>query len=99
MAFYIDIIPAIAPDGSKTWLETDWTIDECIAEGWLDPTVPGGLWIRKMVPHEDYREDGFTTDPDRDWTDSRFGQNLGLNLVKTADGRWVHEEPDGMRLR
>jgi len=99
MSFHIDSTPVIAPDGTKTALETDYSIDDCVNEGWLDPTVPGGLWTRKMHPHERCHHDGYTTDPNIDWADNRCGKTLGLNLVKTDDGRWVHEEGNGMRLR
>ena len=99
MSFHIDIIPVIDPDGSKTYLESDYSIDECVKEGWLDPTVPGGLWVREVVDKEHHLQDGYTAVPNMDWTDSMCGRNMGLNFVKTDDGRWVHEESNGMRLR
>lgn len=60
MAFHIDILFYL-PSGADSpndltgadWLEIEYTLDECVQKGWLDPQT--GLWLRSEVeaPDED----------------------------------------------
>jgi hypothetical protein len=101
MAFHIDILPTTPKDGSPRdeWdcIENDYSIQECVDNGWLDPET--GIWTRKVIEVPE-------TDPDDDfvyvngpWDDPNHGKDMGLNLVQVtlADGsqRWVHREGDG----
>ena len=98
MSFHIDIIPAVhIPTGEVGWhYEVDYTIQDCVAQGWLDPTVPGGLWTRKEIDlsfepeDEEHAQEYRPVDPDH-IPDPEYGKNLRLNL-KLVEGRWVHDE-------
>jgi hypothetical protein len=51
MAFHHDIIwGKHKVTGEITELfESEYSIQECIRRGWLDTTVPGGLWVRQFI--------------------------------------------------
>lgn len=98
MAFYIDILPTAPKNGSPRgrWdcVEIEYTVQECIDNGWLDPET--GIWTRKVVevPEPDPDDDFvYVNGP---WDDPSFGKDMGLNLVQVtlSDGsqRWVHRE-------
>lgn len=82
MSFHIDIIRVKEPDGKDDYYEFDYSIDECVKNGWLDPET--GIWTRQTVEAPD--DDNEYSSLPR--ADPRCGQNLGLKLVE-IDGQWL----------
>lgn len=105
MSFYIQIFPGRNRETGEIdycVFEQDFSIQDCVNNGWLDPTVPGGLWTRKEInrgfdPIDDDGDDcGY--DPIEPFLipDPQYGENLHLNLGMTKKS-WSHSE-NGIRL-
>lgn len=90
MAFHIDVLPIRFADGSLDVIEIDYTVDDCVRAGWLDPET--SIWIRKEIqvpiptPDEGDEPYEFEGGP---WSDRTFGQDLQLKLVQTSSGKWI----------
>lgn len=97
MSFHIDILSIRHRDGEVGLVEIDYSIQDCVDKGWLDPTGEG-TWTRKEINIREHCDEGESPVGKDIVPDPRYGEKMNLKLIQ-HNGRWMADMGRGLLFR